>query len=143
MLTLRKLDGPGRRAYLDDVRPRMVVVRVRAQRVRFAWLVPLWPFEHLVAFAVGTALIARALWPASVRRPSGAEARAPGLWAQVGEVAELAGTGPADGRTRLAALAQSLSAIAAGGLGDQLRLPPGVPYLRVRSEEATIDITAY
>lgn len=143
MLTLRKLDGPGRRAYLDEVRPRMLVVRVRAQRLRFAWLVPLWPFEQLIAFALGMALIAGAVWPAWARRWGRAEADAPGPWAQVGEAAALAGVVPAEGRSRLAALAQSLSAIAAGRLGDQLRLPPGVPYLRVRSEAATIDITAY
>ncbi|HKI59369.1 MAG TPA: hypothetical protein VKA00_09155 [Trueperaceae bacterium] len=140
MLTLRQLDGPGLRAYLDEVRPRMLVVRVRARRVRVAWLVPLWPFEQLVAFAAGAALLAHAVWPLWTAAAGGQRS---GVRARVAEVAGVAGLPPAEARTTLAALAASLSAIAGGHLGDVLRLPPGVPYVRVRSQEATVDVTAY
>lgn len=140
MLVLRKLDGPGRRAYLDDVRPRILMVRVRAGRVRFAWLVPLWPFEQLVAFAAGAALLAYAAWPLWAGAAGG---RRSALRARVAEVAGLAGVALVDDRDVFAALGASLSTIAGANLGDLLRLPSGVPYVSVSADEATVDVTAY
>ncbi|MEJ2358242.1 MAG: hypothetical protein P8Y13_09205 [Deinococcales bacterium] len=146
MLTLRPLDAPGRRAYLDALRPRVLVVRVRGPRRRFVWAVPMAPFEELLAFALALVLLV----PSALRL---VPARARGRWLQ--RFAERpAGAGPstgAAGRSSVGAagaavpggLLGRLSLIAAGGLGDALRVPPGTPYLTVETRGVAIDVRSY
>lgn len=136
MLALRRLDAPGRRAYLDELRPRLVVVRVRARGRHIVWAVPLWPFEQLLALVLGLALLA----PSALQLlPERARSRLRGV------VGESVGDGVASmlGHAEPGTLLESLSLIAAGGLGDALRLPPGEPYLSVRTPDVDFDITPY
>ncbi len=136
MLGLRRLDAAGRRAYLDDVRPRLLVLRVRARGRHIVWAAPLWPFEQLLAVALGLALLA----PGALRYLPGR------LRSSLGSA--LAGNAGADaaavlGREAPGTLLARLELLAGGGLGDALRLPPGEPYLRIHTDEADIDLTAY
>ena len=154
MLGLRRLDGPGRRAYLEDLRPRVLVVRIRAGKVRLLWAVPMAPFEGLLAFALGLALLAPTLAPvlprrvrASLERPDGrlavahrtASRVASGAFATSGA----AGSGHAAAAGPSPSLLARLSQIAGGGLGEALRLPPGTPYLSVRADDVAIDVRPY
>jgi hypothetical protein len=140
MLTLRRLDAPGRRAYLDALRPRVLVVRVRGPRRRFVWAVPMAPFEELLAFALALVLLV----PSALRL---LPARARERWLQ--RFAERPdGGGPsrdagAPGATVPDGLLGRLSLIAAGGLGDALRVPPGTPYLTVETQGVAIDVRSY
>ena len=148
MPRLRRLDGPGRRAYLDALRPRVLVLRVRTARFRLLWAVPMAPFEDLLAFALGLALLA----PTAVRflpertrtrleRPGGPLAAA--KHAAAGAITAIGADGSDGGREPPQALLARLSLIADGGLGEALRLPPGTPYLSVRTDGATIDVRPY
>ena len=148
MLGLRRLDGPGRRAYLDELRPRVLVVRIRAGGFRLLWVVPMAPFEDLLAFALGLALLAPTVvrWlperqRARIERPGGALAMAQRTASEV--VAGGAASGPGAGREPPRALLARLSLIAGGGLGEALRLPPGTPYLSVQADGVAIDVRPY
>jgi len=139
MLALRPLGPAGLRAYADELRPRMLVMRVRAGRVRFAWMVPLWPVEELVALVAGAALLAHAAWPLWAGAVGGRRWR---LRTRLADVAGHAGAAP-DARGTLAAVLAGLSTPAGSHPGDILRLPPGAPYLSIRSRRAAVDLTAY
>ncbi len=134
MLTPREPTREGLRAYLDELRPRVLVLRVRAGRVRFAWAAPLWPFGEVLSFAAGVVLLARALLAAWARRGG----RLP---QSLAEATAFAGTG-AVGDATPSPLA-ALDALAGARFGDRLRLPPGEPYLRVRTPEASVELTTY
>jgi hypothetical protein len=153
MLTLRRLDAPGRRAYLDALRPRVLVVRVRSARRRFVWAVPLAPFEELLAFALALVLLV----PSALRM---LPARGRGRWLQrLGELPTAVGPAVRAGgegaqRTRVPGndspgagapdgLLARLTLIAAGGLGEALRVPPGTPYLVIETQDVAIDVRSY
>lgn len=151
MVGLRRLDGPGRRAYLEELRPRVLVVRIRTRRLRLLWAVPMAPFEDLLAFALGLALLA----PMAVRflperqrarleRPGGPMAAARRTASEVAAGAyTVTGAGPDAGREPPRALLARLSLIAGGGLGEALRLPPGTPYVSVQADGFAIDVRPY
>ena len=152
MLGLRRLDGPGRRAYLDDLRPRVLVVRIRAGKVRLLWAVPMAPFEGLLAFALGVALLAPTVAPVLPRRVRARLERPGGPLAvahrTASQVASGAFTGATGSEHAIAAepprgLLARLSLIAGGGLGEALRLPPGIPYLSVQADDVAIDVRPY
>lgn len=63
MLRPRRFDEEGLKAYLDDVRPRFLVLRVHADKANIVWGVPLWAAEEIVAFAVGAAAILKGALP--------------------------------------------------------------------------------
>ncbi len=139
---LRRLDGPGRRAYLDELRPRVLVLRIRTERFRLLWAVPMAPFEDLLAFALGLALLA----PTVVRfLPERTRTRLerPGGPLAAAKQAAAGAAGPDGGREPPQALLARLSLIADGGLGKALRLPPGTPYLSVRTDDVAIDVRPY
>jgi hypothetical protein len=64
---LRALDAAGLRAYLDELRPRFLTLRVEAGRVRFAWALPSWALEEPLRFALRIAPLAVALAPRRAR----------------------------------------------------------------------------
>ena len=143
MLKLRRLDPSGLRAYLDELRPRVLVVRVRAKGFRFAWAVPMAPFELLLGFALSSALLASPLlrW-----LPGEAGDRYAGALDRAGWASHAYAAGGRGGRERTAppeGLMARLSLVAAGGLGEALRLPPGVPYLSVEADDVAIDVRPY
>ena len=52
-MRLPRWDDPGYwERYLDDLKPRFVLVRIEAGRVRLRWGVPLWPFEETLRFGL-------------------------------------------------------------------------------------------
>jgi hypothetical protein len=142
MLALRKLDGPGLRSYLDDVRPRVLVVRIRSRRRRWLWAVPMAPFEAIVAFAIGAALLASAGLALLARTERGPWQRLHGRLAAFTGLAGIDATG-SDASRPLARLLGGLSALAGSHPGGLLRLPAGEPYVRVRWREGAVDLTPY
>jgi hypothetical protein len=144
MLRFRRLDGPGLGAYLDELRPRVLVVRIRAKRFRLLWAVPMAPFEELLAFALGLALLvpmAARFLPAA---PRARLERRGGLAAAAAYIATKAGDAGNEAAQELPqGLLARLSLIASGGLGEALRLPPGTPYLSVQGDGVTIDVRPY
>ncbi|MFO7544338.1 MAG: hypothetical protein R6W77_02475 [Trueperaceae bacterium] len=204
MLVPRRLDQEGLRAYLDEVRPRFLVVRVRVERRTFAWGFPLSALEEIVGFALGAAAFAQAVrswlperWQAVMNGAStallqalrlGSRGGAPDSDGGDGGATKAAGgddlvppdpsTSPArvvasalpsalDGSATSATSASSASStsqtsqtsstspspasalwatandLAGGALRDVLRVPPGEPYVSVRSGRALIDVVAY
>ncbi len=150
MLRFRRLDGPGLRAYVDELRPRVLVVRIRAKRFRLLWAVPMAPFEELLAFALGLALLvptAARFLPEARRarfeRRGGLVAAASQAAAGAYVVRESGDPGSVAAQELPQGLLARLSLIAAGGLGEALRLPPGTPYLSVQGEGVTIDVRPY
>lgn len=161
MLGLRRFDGPGLRAYLDELRPRVLVVRLRAGRLRLLLAVPMAPFEDLLAFALGLTLVAPTVvrflperQRARLERPDGPLAAADRTASQVAAgaytyaAATTAATGAGGamtdaGRELPRGLLARLSSIAGGGLGEALRLPPGTPYLSVQADGFAIDVRPY
>ena len=142
MLRLRRLDPPGLRAYLDELRPRVLVVRIRAQGFRFAWAVPMAPFELLLGYALSLALLAS---PLLRRLPGEAGVRYAGALDRAGWAgrAHVAGTAGRDSDAPPEGLLARLSLVAAGGLGEALRLPAGVPYPSVEADDVAIDVRPY
>jgi hypothetical protein len=150
MLRLRRLDGPGLRAYLDELRPRVLVVRIRARRLRLLWAVPMAPFEEVLAFALGLALLvptAARFLPEATRarleRDGGLLAAASQAAAGACVATKAGDPGSEAARELPQGLLARLSLIAAGGLGEALRLPPGTPYLSLQAEGVTIDVRPY
>ncbi len=148
MLRPRRFDEEGLKAYLDDVRPRFLVLRVRADKANIIWGVPLWAAEEIVAFAVGAAALLRGvlpLMPAAWRDRLAPGIRIAGYSFDLGASATAEDGASADA-TLTGALVRVLSTandLAGGGLRDLLRLPPGEPYVKVQTDTAFVEIVAY
>jgi len=67
-MRLRSLDADGVRAYLDELRPRLLTVRVDTGRIRLRWAVPAWAIEEPLRFLLRTLGIAMAVAPGLTRR---------------------------------------------------------------------------
>lgn len=67
-MRLRPLDAADRRAYLQELRPRMFVLGIRAGRIDLRWWVPAWAIEEPLRFFLRTAPLARHLAPMVLRR---------------------------------------------------------------------------
>lgn len=52
MIKLRCLDKEGLRSYLDDLRPRLLTLRLRVKGLHLRWAIPLWAVEEIVLFAL-------------------------------------------------------------------------------------------
>jgi hypothetical protein len=65
---LRSLDADGVRAYLDELRPRLLTLRLDTGRVRLRWAVPAWAIEEPLRFLLRTLAIAMAAAPGVTRR---------------------------------------------------------------------------
>ena len=122
MVKLRRLDRPGVRAYLDELRPRFLVLRVRAKGVSFRWAVPNWAIEEVVRFALRLA-------PLAVQA-------APHLPDSIGR--PLRRFSAAAERRRTLAL---VDAFFSEEHRDLFTLPPGVPLVSVETEDVTFEIT--
>lgn len=160
MLLPRRLDQEGLRAYLDEVRPRFLVVRVRVKRRTIAWGMPLSALEDLVGFALGAVAFGHALlpwlparWRLAIDKASqrtggslrlataGATAGTPGAADDATSVPTA--TTPAATPSPIAALLATANDLAGGALRDVLRIPPGEPYVSVRTDTAHIDLIPY
>lgn len=157
MLLPRRLDQEGLRAYVDEVRPRFLVVRVRAGGRSITWGLPLSALEEIAAFVLGAVAFAHAArqWlPARWR--TAMEGASNGLWSalRLGSEPGRASTTPSvrsapPASTALAppspaaALWAAANDLAGGALRDVLRVPPGQPYVSVRSGATHIDVVAY
>lgn len=137
-MRLRPLDDADLRAYLHELRPRFLTLRVRAGRVRFGWLVPSWALEEPLRFALRIAQLALALAPDALRRALD----------RVGVDADLAGGpggtpgGPASGAGRGAPPRwwPAFDELFSERGRDLLALPDGVPLLDVAAGDAHIVI---
>lgn len=141
MLQLRRLDEAGRRAYLDDVRPRIVVLRLRADKVNLAWGMPLWAAEEIVAFLLGAAALMKAglpLAPHAWRARLGAGVTIAGRRVAFESTDEQGAAGAA-----LLELFRTVDSLAGGSLRDVLRIPPGESYVKVKTSDTHIEIAAY
>lgn len=148
MLQLRRFDQAGRRAYLDEVRPRFVVLRLRAGKANFSWGVPLWAAEEVAALVLGGVALMKAalpLAPAAWRTRLSTGITVAGREVRLGAGSATAGvhqTAPHAGASVLEVL-RTIDGLAGGSLRDVLRLPPGEPYVKVRTGDTLIEIAAY
>ena len=141
MLAPRRFDEAGLRAYVDDVRPRFVVLRVRANNVNIIWGLPLWAAEEVVAFALGAAWLLKVgmpLLPAAVRGKLGAGITLAGREYRLTPADEMQ---PESGA--VLELYRTVNELAGGVLRSVLRVPPGQPYVQVSAGDTHVEIAAY
>ncbi len=147
MLKPRRFDVVGRRAYLDDVRPRFLLLRVKADKVNISWGVPLWALEEVAAFALGAATLAQAVLPvlpATWRARMGAGIAINGRRIEFGQADTAdAQPGAADERTVLTRFLRLMDDFAGGSLRDLLRVPPGEPYFEVSANGTRVLLVAH
>lgn len=182
MLVPRRFDQEGLRAYLDELRPRFLVVRVRVKQRTFTWGFPLSALEEIVGFTLGAAAFAQAAtrwlpapWQAAMQGASNALLKALRLNAGAGTTSTDAtdhddapatssaspwpllspspSSSPAfspsfspprsPSPSPVDALWATANDLAGGALRDVIRVPPGEPYVSVRSGRALIDVVAY
>lgn len=67
-MRLRTLDADGMQAYLNELRPRLFTLRIRADKVNLRWWVPTWAIEEPLRFFLRLLPIVRAAAPATTRR---------------------------------------------------------------------------
>lgn len=128
MLSLPRWQDPAWwRAYARDVRPRLLLLRVRADKVHFRWAVPVWALEETLraVLLVGPWV----LWVARCApRPWRARWRGR-VGAMTFDFSGPAGTPP---WPALHALLE--------GRGGWFDLPEGEPFVHVDTDDAQIDI---
>lgn len=122
-MRLRALDAAGLRAYLDELRPRFLTLRVEAGRVRFCWALPSWALEEPLRFAMRIAPLALALAPRRAR-----------AWLDRVGVTERLGAGHQPDAWRAA------DALFSEADRDLLALPDGLPLVDIATNEARIVI---
>jgi hypothetical protein len=127
-MRLRSLDAEGVRAYLDELRPRLVTLRVDTGRVRLRWAVPAWAIEEPLRFLLRSLGIALAVAPGVTRRlleRSGAgRAVAPG-----GPTA----TNPDD-------LWHAVDRLFSEADRDLLKLPADLPFVDVETNDVRVHV---
>ncbi len=156
MLMPRRFDAAGRRAFLDEVRPRFVLLRVRTDSAKITWGMPLWAAEEIVAFLLGAAAVAKTVMPIlprawRVRLGRGITVAGRrvdiGLNADDADGAEDAADADyAEGNATSGALAElyrTIDSFAGGSLRDVLRVPIGEPYVKVQTDDTLIEIAAH
>ena len=67
-MRFRSLDADGVNAYWNELRLRLLAVRIDAGRVRLRWWVPAWAIEEPLRFLLRLVPIATALAPGATRR---------------------------------------------------------------------------
>jgi hypothetical protein len=131
-LRLPPWDDPGFwQRYWEDVRPRFLVVQLRAERVRLRWGMPLWVVEELLRFGLLALPWVAYGWRVLPRPWRDELARPDRRWR-----VELEGPRwppwPA------------LVALLEGHGEGMLRLPPGEPFVLVEAgEDVRIEISQY
>lgn len=146
-MQLRRFDRAGRRQYLDEIRPRFVVLRLRTDGANITWGAPLWAAEEVLGFMLGTAALMKALLPLTPRAwrqrlNQGLEiaGRTVPLMSPAAEVAYV------ERPSTTAALAEAwrtIDSLAGGALRDMLRIPLGEPYVEVRAGDTLVEIATY
>jgi hypothetical protein len=121
MLRLRRLDAPGMRAYARELRPRFLVLRIRAEGVNLRWAVPSWAIEEPLRFA----LRLMPLLPGLARYLPSRAAEPLRRFAA-----------PAGGRRTLELLDEFFSERSR----DLIALPPGEPFLSVETDDVHLEI---
>ena len=140
-MRLRPLDREDRETYLQEIRPRLLTVRLKAGRVDLRWFVPSWAFEEPLRFLLRVARVVAVMAPdrirslaATVRLPLGANGtpaphaptpRAPTPHAPTHR------TDPADWWPALDAFFSEADR-------DLLALPGGVPLVDIQAANARI-----
>lgn len=120
-MTLRPLDAAGRSAYLREIRPRFLAVRIASGRVRIGWWLPTWALEEPIRLLLRLAPIAVALAPAVAQRVLASSPF---------------GSAPGERRNWW----QATDELFSERYRDLLSLPDGVPLLDVTSGQARIVI---
>lgn len=67
-MRLRTLDAEDVRAYLNELRPRFFVLRIRADRLNLRWWLPTWAIEEPLRVFLRLLGIVHAAAPATTRR---------------------------------------------------------------------------
>ena len=123
-MRLRPLDRDDRDAYLREIRPRLLTLRLKAGRLDLRWLVPSWAVEEPIRFLLRATSLAIAVAPE----------RARWLAAAAGSAARPA---PGDA-TPSARWWRAADAFFSEADRDLLALPDGVPLVDVRAADARI-----
>ena len=141
-MRLRPLDKDDRDAYLREILPRLLTVRLKAGRVDLRWLVPSWALEEPLRFLLRVASLAGAVAPerarwlaAAVRLPLGAR------WTPPPSHAATSRTGTSrtgTSRTGPARWWPAADAFFSEADRDLLALPDGVPLVDVQAGDARI-----
>lgn len=119
-MRLRPLDRDDRDAYLREIRPRLLTLRLTAGRVDLRWLVPSCALEEPLRFLLRLASLAIAIAPERARRLTG-------------------GVGLAEGDpTPSAPWWRAADAFFSEADRDLLALPEGVPLVDVRAADTRI-----
>lgn len=151
-MRLRPLDKDDRDAYLREILPRLLTVRLKAGRVDLRWLVPSWALEEPLRFLLRVASLAGAVAPerarwlaAAVRLPLGARWTPPPSHAATSRTGtSRTGTSrtgaPRTGepRTGPARWWPAADAFFSEADRDLLALPDGVPLVDVQAGDARI-----
>lgn len=119
-MRLRPLDKDDRDAYLREIRPRLLTVKLVAGSVDLRWLVPSWALEEPLRFLLRVASLAIAVAPERARWLAGAVRHAP-----------VPRTGPAGWWPAVDAFFSEADR-------DLLALPEGVPLVDVQAADTRI-----
>lgn len=120
---IRPLGPAGLRAYLREIRPRVLVLHVRARGHRFGWAMPSWALEEPLRCLLRLGPVAAALAPTSVRHWMG----------RLGIAADVGGGGPVSrGWWR------AVDGLFSEAHRDLLALPPDTPLLDIDTRDVRI-----
>jgi len=125
-MRLRRLDADGVRAYLDELRLRLLIVRIEAGRVRLRWAVPTWAIEEPLRFLLRLIPVALAIAPGATRR----------LVDRVG-AARMVDPAP-DGAARSGDLWRAVDRLFSEADRDLLRLPADLPFVDVETKDVRV-----
>lgn len=138
-MRLRPLDREDRDAYLREIRPRLLTLRLTAGRVDLRWFVPSWAFEEPLRFLLRVARLGFALAPERLHSLAAAVRRTRG-----GRDAPTDRT-PSDGtptdRTDPRTWWPMLDAFFSEDDRDLLELPGGVPLVDVQAASARVVVS--
>lgn len=143
---LRSFGRDDRAAYLREIRPRLLTLRLKAGRVDLRWFVPSWAFEEPLRFLLRVAHVGVALAPerfrslaAKVRLPLGASDTPTHRTQTHRTQVHRTQTDPTPiDRTDPAHWWPLLDAFFSEADRDMLSLPSGVPLLDVQAANARI-----
>ncbi len=76
-MRLRPLDAAGVQAYLDEIPPRLLTLRIDAGRLRLRWWLPMWAIEEPLRFALRLYRLIGPLLPRTVRDALARDPRVP------------------------------------------------------------------